>query len=1058
MISRILNFSLQQRLLVIGLACLFAAWGVYAFEKLPIDAFPDVTNVQVQIAVQVPGQSPADVERFVTIPIEIQLTGLPRLTEIRSMSKFGLCQITVVFEDDMDIYFARQVVLERLLEVKSRLPPGVDPVMIPITTGLGEVYQYFLDGPEQPEAGSPAHRQQLTEMRTVQDWIVRPLLKGQPGVIDVNSLGGFVKQYQVLVDPDRLRKYDLALRDVYAAIENNNQNTGGNILERYDEKYIVRGIGLIKTLQDLEQIVVKEAGGTPVLVRDVAEVRIGHAVRHGAAVRNGREVVAGIVLMLRGGNAREAVKGVKDRIEEIQRRRLLPDGLRLVPFYDRTELITAALDTVQYALLEGVGLLLIMSLPFLGNLRAAFVVGVVLFLTPFVSFIVMRYVGLSANLMTLGGMAIAIGEIADGSIVIVENSYRYFSEDPSPKPDRIGVVLKASREVARPIAFSILIILVVFLPLLTLHGMEGKMFQPLAYTMVIALLVSLVLSLTLTPVLSSLVLKKGFEEDLVFLQWMKARYLPILQWALAHRRLVVGIAAGLFVVTLALVPFLGREFLPIMDEGALTPQIIRHASVSLSHSIELEQQVHQAIMSFPETRQVVSKIGRSEIATTPEEANESDPVVSLAPRDTWTTASRTLDLVERIRQRIAEIPGVALLMSQPIQERVDELISGIRTQVAVKLFGDDLDRLKEKAEQIVAIMKTVDGVRDVKMEQLFGQSYLAISVDRLKIARHGIHISDVQEIVATAIGGKPVTQVYEGERRFDLTLRFPEAARTSVKAIGNIMVRDPGGTPIPLSDLAAIELKEGPALINREDRKRRIAIGFNVAERDIASVVAEAQAKLAARIDLSDGEYVTWGGAFENMQRAMGRLLIVVPVTIVLIFLLLFVSLTSLRYAALIILNLPLALIGGVLGLWVTGEYLSVPASLGFIDLFGIAVGNGIVLVSHMHELREQGLSHTDAVTTGCLHRLRPVLMTALTTLLGLLPLAFAQGIGAEVQRPLAVVVIGGVLSSTLLTLVVLPALYGWFEEPWLSKRDASPEEIPFSQISATAPAHNTQS
>lgn len=1038
MIAAILTFSLRQRLLIIGLACFLAVLGLHAFQKIPIDAFPDVTTVQVQVAVQVPGQSPADVERFVTIPIEIQLTGLPGLVEIRSMSKFGLAQLTVVFRDDIDVYFARQVVLERLIEVKGRLPAGIEPIMVPVTTGLGEVYQYYLDGPA-PGGRPEARAEQLMAMRTVQDWVIRPLLKGQPGVIEINSLGGFVKQYQVIVDPDRLRKYNLALEDIFEAVARNNQNTGGNILERHEEKFIVRGIGLIRTLADLETIVVKEAHGTPVLVRDIADVQIGHAVRHGAALLNGQEVVAGIVLMLRGSNARDVVTAVKEKVDEIHQKGLLPDGIRIIPFYDRIDLITAALRTVYDALIEGIGLLLLMSIPFLGNFRAAFIVTCILFLTPLVSFIVMDRVGLSANLMTLGGMAIAIGEIADGSIVVVENAHRYLTERTVSVRDRLVIVFEAAQEVARPIAFSILILLVVFLPLLTLHGMEGKMFQPLAYTMVIALLVSLVLSLTLTPVLCSLILKSGFQEDMAVLRWLKARYLPVLRWALSRRTQVLTIALTLFLVTLGLVPFLGREFVPILFEGALTPQIIRHPSVSLPHSIELERQVHEALLTFPEVQSIVSKIGRSEIATTPEEPNESDPVVSLAPQSAWTSAATKDGLVELMRRRLADIPGIAILMSQPIQERVDELISGIRTEVAVKIFGEDLSLLKDKAEQVVAILKTIDGVKDVKMEQLFGQSYLTVSIDRSKIARHGINVADVQALIATAVGGMPATQVYEGERRFDLVLRFPPGARSTPAAIGNILVRDPTGVPIPLSDLAAIEMKEGPALISREDLRRRIAIGFNIMDRDVASVVAEAQRKIAADVDLPNGYRVTWGGAFENMQRAMDRLLIVVPVTIALIFLLLFSSLTSLRYAALIILNVPLALIGGVLALWVTGEYISVPASLGFIDLFGVAVGNGIVLLSHIHELRQQGLPHEEAVTTGCLHRLRPVIMTALTTLLGLLPLAFAQGIGAEVQRPLAVVVIGGVLSSTLLTLIVLPALFRWFEEPGLSATPAVP-------------------
>ena len=1029
MISRLLKFSLRQQVLILGLAGLLFIAGIYAFYGIPIDAFPDVTPNQVMVVAQAPGQSPVEVESFVTIPIEIQLMGVPGLVELRSVSKFGLMQTTAVFEDSVDIYFARQVVLERLIEVKHRLPPEVEPMMMPVATGLEEVYQYYLALPNRTQATLAVSDPQLMDMRTVQEWVIRPLLKGTPGVIEVNSLGGFVKQYQIVVDPAKLRKYSLSLHEVFEAIARNNLNTGGNILERATEKYIVRGIGLIQTLGDIERIVIKEEGGTPVFVRDVAVVQIGHAVRHGAALVNGHEAVTGIVLMLRGSNAREVVQAIKAKVEDIHQRHLLPEGFRIVPFYDRIELVTAALSTVNYALLEGIVLLILISLPFLGNLRGAFIVTCTLILTPLVTFIIMRETGLSANLMSLGGLAIAIGEIADGSIVVVENVYHYLSASVAAAPRRRDLVLRAAKEVARPTAFGILIIIVVYLPLMTLQGMEGNMFRPLAYTMVIALLVSLVLSLTLSPILCSLFLRGGREEDLAVLRWLKALYRPVLMWALKHRMMVVTIAMALFLVSLALLPFLGREFVPIMDEGSLTPQIIRHPSVSLSHSIALERQAQQAMREFPETAMVVSKIGRPEIATTLEEPYESDPVVTLRPRDVWTTAHRKADLVEAMRKRLADIPGISVLMSQPIQERLDELISGYRTEVSVKLFGDDLDSLKRAAEQMTGIMKSVAGVRDVKMEQQFGQTYLAVTIDREKIARHGINVADIQDIIATAIGGKAATQVYEAERRFDLTLRFPPDARDTVKAIGNILVRDPTGIAIPLSDLATIELREGPAHISREHLKRRIAVGFNIAGRDVGSVVAEAQHKVAAQLRLPAGYTVVWSGAFESMQRAMARLQIVTPITIALIFLLLFVSLNSLRYAALIILNLPLALIGGVWALWLTGEYLSVPASLGFISLFGVAVGNGLVLVTYIDELRRNGAPLEEAIVQGCLRRLRPVVMTSLTTLLGLFPLAVAQGIGAEVQRPLAVVVLGGMLTSTLLTLVVLPSLFHWLED-----------------------------
>lgn len=1029
MIARLIQFSLRQPAFIVGLACLLAAGGVSAFRAIPIDAFPDVTNVQVPVLTNAPGLSPIEVERFVTIPLEIQLTGMPGLAEVRSLSKFALSQITVVFRDDVDVYFARQLVLERLLEARERLPAGIEPVMAPVTTGLGEVYQYYLDGPV-PGDSPAAAEAQLTDLRTIQDWVIRPLLKGVPGVIDVNSLGGFVKQYQVLVDPARLRKYNLALRDVFAAVANNNANAGGNILERHAEKAIIRGVGLIKHTADIETIVVKEEGGTPVFVRDVAEVRIGHVVRHGAAVLNGeREVVAGIVLMLRGANAKEVVEGVKARIAWIHESRILPEGIRIEPFYDRAELITAALATMRSALVEGITLIVLMFVLFLWHLRGALIAAANLILTPLVVFMVMGRAGLTANLMTLGGLAIAIGEIADGAVVVVENVYRHLSDPAAKSLPRRQVVRDACLEVARPIAFGILIVTVVFLPLVALEGIEGKMFKPLAYTMVIALVISLGLTLTLSPVLCLLISRGGPAEDLPLVRWLKRLYLPVLRWALAHRRLVVTAAVALVAATLALVPWLGREFVPILDEGAVTPQIVRLASVSLPESIEMEKRVQRALLEFPEVRMAVGKIGRSEIANAPEEPNESDPVVMLHPRETWTTASRKEDLVEAIRKRLARIPGISVLISQPIQERVDELISGIKTEVAIKLSGDDLDILKAKAEQIAAIMRTVRGVRDLRVEQIVGQPYLTVDIDRQKIARHGINVADIQEIISTAIGGKPATMVYEGERRFQLIVRFPEHVRNSVKAISDILVKDPAGAVIPMSELATIELREGPVRISREHLKRRVYIGFNIAGRDVAGVVAEGQRKLAEQLVLLPGYTLTWGGSFENMERAMARLEIVVPITVGLIFLLLFFSLESLRLATLIMLNLPFALVGGVLALLLTGEYLSVPASLGFISLFGVAVGNGLVLVTYIRELRREGRSLDEAVTTGCLLRLRPVLMTAMTTWLGLLPLAVAQGIGAEVQRPLAVVVIGGLLTSTALTLIVLPALYRWFEE-----------------------------
>src|SRR5581483_10509656 len=654
---RLLAFSLRQRVLVVVTALLLAAGGVYAFRTIPIDAFPAVTSVLVQVVTKAPGLSPAEVERFVTFPIELQLTGVPALTELRSLTKVGLSLITVVFEDSMDINLARQLVLERLIEVRDSLPPGAEPMMVPNTTGLGEVFQYYIETPQLPGQSQHLYEQDLIDVRTVQDWVIRPLLKSVPEVVDVNSLGGFVKQYQVMVEPGLLRKYDLSLHDVFEAVAKNNANAGGNILEKHAEKYIVRGVGLIKSLEDVRNIVVKEVGGTPVYVRDVAKVQIGHAVRHGAAVLNGeREVVTGIVLMLRGGNARDVVQGLKAKIAEIQEKNLLPPGFRIVPFYDRIELITAALNTVYKALVEGIVLVVVILFLFLGNVRSALIVTATLVLTPLVTFIVMGKAGLTANLMSLGGLAIAIGMIVDGSVVVVENVYRHLSEHRSQSVDRIELVLQACKEVGQPVIFGMLIIIIVFLPLLSLQGMEGKMFQPLAYTIMIALLVSLVLSLTLSPVLCSLALKRGSEDDTFLIRWAKRVYLPTLKWALGRRRAVLLGAVTLLGASLLLVPFLGSEFIPILNEGSLAPQTIRLPSTSLKESIEIEKEMQRAVMEFPEVTMVVSKIGRSELGNDPQEPNESDPVVSLRPLDEWTTARNKAELVEKIRRRLERIP------------------------------------------------------------------------------------------------------------------------------------------------------------------------------------------------------------------------------------------------------------------------------------------------------------------------------------------------------------------------------------------------------------------
>ncbi|NWF71893.1 MAG: efflux RND transporter permease subunit [Nitrospirae bacterium] len=1041
MVDKLLEFSLRRRVLILTFAGFLTLLGAYAFRTIPIDAFPDVTSVLVQVVTKAPGLSPEEVERLVTFPIEQQLTGVPHLTELRSLTKVGLSLMTVVFDDTMNINLARQLVLERLIEVQENLPPGSEPSMAPNSTGLGEVYQYYLESPPHAGLDSTAVEHELIEQRTTMDWVIRPVLKSVPGVIDVNSQGGYVKQYQVLVEPGLLHKYDISLHDVFTAVANNNANAAGNILETHAEKYIVRGVGMIRKLSDIEDIVVKEVGGTPVHIHDVAQVQIGHAIRHGAVVLNGqREVVAGIVLMLRGGNARDVVEGIKAKLDEIRDKRLLPPGWRIIPFYDRIELISAALKTVYKALGEGILLVVVVLFLFLGDTRSALIVAATLILTPLVTFSVMDQFGLTANLMSLGGLAIAIGMMVDASVVVVENVHRHLSDPRHQGLPRKSIILNACREVARPVVFGIVIIIIVFMPILSFEGMEGKMFKPMAYTIMIALMVSLILSITLSPVLCYLSLRAGHNDpDPLVLRWAKRAYIPLLRWALGHRIIVLTTTALTLAGSIALFPYLGTEFVPILNEGTMAPLTIRLPSISLEQSIKIEKEVQQAVMEFPEVQMMVSKIGRTELANDPQEPNESDSVARLHPMDTWTTAPTMVGLKEKVRERLARVPGANFLLSQPIQQRVDELISGVRAEVTVKLFGHDLDVLRQTGDQIAGILRTIRGVKDLKVEQLFGQPYITIEIDRSRIARHGINVSDIREIIATAVGGEAATRVYEENRRFNLIVRFPEQYRNSIETIGNIRLSDRNGAFIPLSDLGTIRMHEGPGRINREHLQRYLPVSFNTHGRDIGGIVAEAQERMAREVRLPEGYYVVWGGSFENMQRAMARIKIIVPITIAVIFVLLFSSFSSLRQAALIILNLPFALIGGIVALWITGEYLSVPASVGFINLFGVAVLNGIVLVSYINSLRQQeGKDVREAVLTGCVMRLRPVLMTALVALLGLVPLALSQGIGSEVQRPLAVVVIGGLVSSTFLTLVVLPVLYQWIEG-----RTAAPKSPP---------------
>jgi cobalt-zinc-cadmium resistance protein CzcA len=1023
MLGSMIRAALGQRLVVVVLALVLCAFGLREATRLSVDAFPDVTNVQVQIATEATGRSPEEIERFVTVPLEIAMTGLPGLVEMRSLNKSGLSIITLVFTDATDVYFARQLVMERLIEVTPRMPTGITPVLGPVSTGLGEVYQYTLDHPDDGQrALTPA---ELAERRIVQDWVVRPLLRSIPGVAEINSQGGYVRQYQVLARPERLLHHDISIDQVYEAIAKNNANASGGILPQRSEQYLIRGVGLIRTLEDIGNIVVREKNGVPLYVRDLAEVTLGHEVRQGAIIKGGyTESVSGIVLMMRGGNAKQVVSRVKERVEEINSKGMLPGGLQIVPYYDRTELVDSALWTVGKVLIEGIFLVVVVLFIFLGDVRSSLIVVATLIIAPLTTFILMNRYGISANLMSLGGLAIAIGLMVDATVVVVENVFHRLGL-AKPGASRVRVILDATQEVATPTVFGIVIIMLVFLPLMTLQGIEGKMFAPLALTIVIALGISLLVSLILSPVLCSYILKGGADHDTRVIAWLKARYLGLLDLALGNQRRTLMAAIALLLLSLSLFPFLGKSFMPTMKEGALTPQINRVPSISLDESIRLEMGAMKAVAEVPGVRMVVSKLGRGESPADPAGPNESDPIVLLDPK-----SERTQDEIdEDIRQRLATIPGVQIVLSQPISERVDEMVTGVRSQLAVKIFGDDLGELRRVSEQVARILKDVPGARDIRIERLSGQQALTVDIDRKAIARHGINVAEVHDLIETAVGGKEVSQLYEGERRFGIAVRFPEEARNSVETIRNLLLRAPDGALVPLHSVATIELRDGPAQISRESAKRRVVVGANVEGRDLGGFVQEVEQRIAREVKLPEGFYFVFGGQFENMERAMATLTVIVPITIAAIFFLLFLLFNSLKLASLIILVLPFASIGGVIGLAVTREYLSVPASVGFIALWGIAVLNGVVLVSYIRRLRDDGKSVAEAVREGCVARFRPVMMTATVALLGLVPFLFATGPGSEVQKPLAIVVIGGLISSTLLTLVVLPALYRWFDD-----------------------------
>ncbi|PKU26374.1 efflux RND transporter permease subunit [Telmatospirillum siberiense] len=1039
MIDKIIERALAQRLLVILAALGVLAIGIWSMFRLNLDAFPDVTNIQVQVNTQSPGLAAAEVERLITFPVESVMNGLPGVTEVRSTSKTGLSVVTVVFEDRVDTYFARQLVLEKLQTAKERIPNGLGaPELGPITTGLGQVYKYILTSPTLS----------AMELREINDWQVKVHLRTVPGVTDVLSFGGDVRQYQVQIDPDKLVSYDLTLEDLKKALQANNANAGGWYIEGAQEQLSVRGEGLIRGggdgLTDIETIVLKSVDGTPVLIRDVANVEYGSEIRQGAISMNGKgEAVMGVVLQLKGANTNSVIGGIHRKLETLQA--ALPPNVKIEPVYDQSHLIQKAVETVRKALEEAAVLIVVVLFLFLWNLRSALVVLVSIPFSMLTAVIMMRWAGLSANLQSLGGLAIAIGMMVDGSLVMVENIVRHLAEPHYRDQSLAWRVAQAAREVGHPIFFAVLIIIVVFLPLFTLQGVEGKMFSPMAFVIAFAMLGSLIVALTLVPVLASLVLKANeADEDSFLVRSIRRIYQPALAFALRRRRLVVGCALAALLISGGLLTRLGTEFVPELDEGTLSVRVTMNPSISLAESLKIARKMEQKLLRNPDVTYAVSQIGRPELGGDPEAVNNNEIWVGLKPQAEWSSAGSRAELIALINKDLEEYPGIAINISQPIATRIDELLSGVKAQIAIKLFGDDLALLEAKGREIEEVVKSVKGAADVQTEQISGESQLVVRVNREELARYGLNVADVMDVVSTAIGGEAVTNVLDGQRRFAVYLRAAEPFRSDPAAIGNLWVINKDGVRVPLSRVSEISLMEGPPSINREDAQRRTVIQANVRNRDMGGFVAEAQAAVAQKVTLPAGYVVTWGGQFENQQRAQRTLMIVVPVCLGLIFLLLYLSFGSVGNALLILLNVPFALIGGIFALWSSGQFLSVPSSVGFIALFGVAVLNGVVMVSYFDQLLRQGRTVAEAVTEGAMLRLRPVLMTATVASLGLIPLLLSSGIGSEVQKPLATVVVGGLVSSTLLTLLVLPALYGWLAE-WRERREKTLTAGPLS-------------
>ncbi len=1023
MTDKLIDFSLKNTLLVVIIFIATCVGGKWAYDQLPIDAFPDVTPALVQVFTQTEGLAPEEIEQLVTYPVETAMNGLPNIEEIRSVSNFGLSVVNIYFKDGTDIYWARQLVSERLTEAREQIPEGMgEPEMGPIATGLGLVLFYYLHdetGTRTPE-----------EMRTIQDWIVKFNLQTVKGVTEVLGIGGEEKQYQVVIQPDKLRAYNLTLSEVIEAVKNNNLNIGAQFIEKGQEEYVIRSIGLIKNMDYLKNIVIKTfEDNTRIYLNQVADIRIGGAVRRGLETRNGTgEVVAGMVIKLMGANTSTVIRNVEEKLKTINA--ALPEGVKIVPYYDQKTLVEACVRTVTEALIIGVILVVLILLLFIGNIRGAIIVAGAIVFSVLSTFILMKYFGISANLMSLGGLAIAIGMMVDAAVVMVENCDHHFRL-ADPQESKVKIIAEACREVARPIFFAIIIIIIVFIPLLSLQGVEGKTFRPLAITIMIAMFSSLLYALLFVPALSVLIMKFKKGSSLSFgervMNTIQKVYKPPLEYFVKRRKLTVIATITLAVLGALTFPFLGTEFTPELQEGTLVVRATMAPSISLNQSRDTALLIEQQLMKFPEVTQVVSRVGRGEVGAHADPVNSAEMFVTLKPKKEWKTAKTQEDLFEAFSEKLEIFPGVNLGFTQPIAMSIDELLEGIRSDLAIKIYGEDLAKLKEIADQVVNVIKEVKGSADVQADQVSGSPQLVITPDPHKIARYGLSMEQVQSTIRAAIGGETAGQVFEGVKRFDILVRYREEDRASKDDIARLLLSASNGVAVPLSQVADIREVVGPRQITRENNQRFIVVQCNVRGRDMGSFVQEGQKAIQNKIKFPAGYIVEWGGQFELQQKANKRLAVVVPITLGLIFLLLYSSFNSIPKALLIVLNIPLALVGGLIALFLSGENLSVPSSIGFIALFGIAVGNGLVLVSRISQLRLEGKEMMDAAIQGGCDRLRPVLMTALCTMIGLIPLVFSHGTGSEVQRPLAIVVIGGLISSTFLTLFAIPAFYGWF-------------------------------